>query len=148
MKERYQIDFHQGFILDAIHDYLMYINPQDEKYRKTLLKGSIFYITMQFHESGYSYWRLPLRWPVDIHNQAQGIITGCKLHGFFNQKKYLDFSKKIFDWTVKNMQDTTGYFYYQKWPFFINRISYMRWGQAWMMLALSILLYHICSRMI
>ena len=136
-RERYQIDFHQGFILDALCNYLVYTNPQDEKYVKTLLRGSEFYIRMQFNSSGYAYWRLPKKWPTDIHNQAQGIITGCKLYNFFNQKKYLDFSKTIVKWTIKYMQDPTGYFYYQKWPIFTNKIPYMRWGQAWMMLALS-----------
>jgi hypothetical protein len=38
------------------------------------------------------------------------------------------------------MQDKKGYFYYQKFPFFTNKISYMRWGQAWMLLAISSLL--------
>jgi len=35
------------------------------------------------------------------------------------------------------MQDNSGYFYYQKHKYFTNKISYIRWGQAWMMLALA-----------
>lgn len=136
-RERLQTDFHQGFILDSLCNYLTYTNLSNETYVKTLVKGLEFYITMQFHPSGYSYWRLPMKWPVDIHNQAQGIITGCTLYKFFDQEKYLEFSRKIIDWTVKYMQDPTGYFYYQKWPIFTNKIPYMRWGQAWMMLAIS-----------
>jgi len=52
----------------------------------------------------------------------------------------LKFSQKIAEWTIKNMQDSKGNFYYQKWPFLMNKVSYMRWGQGWMMLALSKLL--------
>jgi hypothetical protein len=136
-QERNQIDFHQGFILDSLCSFISSTNLKEEKYEKTIVKGSEFYLTKQFHSTGYSYWRLPVKWPVDIHNQAQGIITGCILFTFFNQMKYLDFSTTIVKWTSEHMLDPTGYFYYQKWPLFINKIPYMRWGQAWMLLALS-----------
>jgi hypothetical protein len=51
--------------------------------------------------------------------------------------EYLTFSNTIAQWAVKNMKDEKGFFYYQKWPLFTNKMSYMRWGQAWMMIALS-----------
>jgi len=82
-----------------------------------------------------------LRFPVDIHHQAQGIITLSKLYAMFKEDKYLDSARKIAEWTVENMQDETGFFYYQKWPFLTNKIPYMRWSQAWMILALSSLPY-------
>lgn len=139
-KESKQIDFHQGFILDSVCDALKYIDSNNRKYLTTLSKGAKFYITKQFNSDGRSYWRLPRKWPVDIHHQAQGIITFSKLYSFYKEDKYLEFSKKIAEWTIKNMQDEKGYFYFQKWPFLTNKISYIRWGQAWMMLALSYLI--------
>jgi len=139
-KERNQIDFHQGFNLDALCDFIKYMNPKDEKYKNALIKGADFYKKKQFDLEGQSAWRLPWQWPIDIHHQAQGIATFTKLFKLLNNKKYLDFSKKITLWTIKNMQDPSGYFYYQKWPLITNRISYMRWGQAWMMYSLATLL--------
>jgi len=139
-KERSQLDFHQGFILDSFCDFIKYSKLQDEEYKKILLKGAEFYILKQFNKNGQSQWRLPKHWPIDIHNQAQGIISCIKLYSVFKEKKYLEFSKIIADWTIKNMQDPSGYFYFQKWPFYINKIPYMRWNQAWMLLALSSLL--------
>ena len=139
--ERKQLDFHQGFILESISNFIRYAKPDDLRYKSVLLKGSEFYFNHQFDQEGRSYWRLPFRWPIDIHHQAQGIITGCSLYETFQDKKYLNFTEKIAKWTVENMQGEKGYFYYQKWPFFTNKISYMRWGQAWMMLALSSLLH-------
>lgn len=136
--ERKQIDFHQGFILDALNDFIKYTSPNDKKYMNALLKGAEFYRKNQFLPDGRCKWRYPRLWPVDIHNQAQGIITFSKLSDI--KPEYLEFAKTIAKWTIDNMQDKTGYFYYQKWPFFTNRIPYMRWGQAWMMLALSTLL--------
>ena len=37
------------------------------------------------------------------------------------------------------MQSPQGYFYYQKRRCYTNRISYMRWSQAWMFYAISLL---------
>ena len=139
-KERKQLDFHQGFILESLSNFIKYVKPDDQKYKKALLKGSEFYFNHQFDQEGRSYWRLPFRCPIDIHHQAQGIITGCKLYETFHDKYYLNLSEKIAKWTMTNMQEESGYFHYQKWPFLINKIPYMRWGQAWMMLSLTILL--------
>jgi len=140
-KVRNQIDFHQGFILDSLIDFIKYVGTNDKKYTQSLMKGSEFYINLQFENFERSKWRLPWSFPVDIHHQAQGIITLSKLYDLFKKENYLDFAKKIAEWTVENMQDEMGYFYYQKWPFLTNKIPYIRWSQAWMMLALSSLLH-------
>jgi len=136
-KIRNQIDFHQGFIIDSLCASINNKTLVDEKYLKGLKKAVVFYKNNQFFEDGRSLWRLPQKYPIDIHHQAQGIITFSKLYSLFQDVEYLNFSKKIVEWTIENMQDKNGYFHYQKWPFFTNKISYMRWGQAWMMLALS-----------
>jgi rhamnogalacturonyl hydrolase YesR len=141
--ERNQIDFHQGFIIDALCDYINYNKSDDEKYRKYLRNAAVFYKNNQFNENGRAMWRLPLKYPIDIHHQSQGIITFCKLYSTFKDDRYLNFSKKIAEWTITNMQDKNGFFYYQKWPYLTNKISYIRWGQAWMMLALATLFYHM-----
>ena len=43
-------------------------------------------------------------------------------------------------WAIENMQSKDGFFHYRKGRFHTNKIPFMRWGQAWMMLALSRLL--------
>jgi uncharacterized protein YyaL (SSP411 family) len=137
-KEKIQIDFHQGFILDDLYDFIRYTKPSDDQYIKALLKGAEFYRNEQFLLDGKAKWRWPRQYPVDIHNQAQGIITFSRLGEL--ESEYLDFAKKIAFWTIKNMQGRDGEFYYQNWRYFTNKITYMRWAQAWMMLALSTLL--------
>jgi hypothetical protein len=136
-KIRNQIDFHQGFIIDAFCDFIRFNELDEEKYLNALKKAVRFYKQNQFYKDGRAMWRLPHRYPIDIHHQAQGIITFSKLYLFYKEDKYLNLSKKIAEWTIKNMQDEEGYFYYQKWPFFTNKISYIRWGQAWMIYALT-----------
>lgn len=137
-KQIYQIDFHQGYILDSLYDFIVYSNVNDEKYLSALRKGAEFYRREQFFDEGRSKWRIPKVWPVDIHNQAQGIITFSKLRAL--DSEYLDFAMKLARWTILNMQDKQGFFYYQKHKYFTNKIHYMRWSQAWMMLSLSFLL--------
>jgi hypothetical protein len=47
-------------------------------------------------------------------------------------------ARKIAKWAIENIQDKNGYFYYQKTRFYTNKISYIRWSQAWMFYALSL----------
>jgi len=132
------IDYHQGFILDSIKLYLDYIEF-DDTYDKSLKNGLKFYKNFQFLPNGISIFRYPIKWPIDIHNQAQGIITFSNMGNI--DQIYPAFAKKILNWTINNMFDhKENFFHYQKWPFFTNKIQYMRWGQAWMLRALSTLL--------
>ena len=135
--EREQIDFHQGFILDSLHSLIQLCKLETSEYQSALIKGMMFYREQQFFPDGRSKWRLPHIWPVDIHHQAQGIITLSKLK--YLREDYLSFAHTIAKWTIEHMQDRRGFFYYQKHRWYTNRIPYMRWSQAWMMLALATL---------
>ncbi len=129
-----QLDFHQGYIIDGLLAYLPY-SKNKERIHTCIARAAEYYQAVLFRHDGESYYRYPFPYPVDIHNQAQGIISFSKLSGL--DSKYLDFAKQIALWTINNMQDSSGHFYYQKWPIVTNKIPHMRWGQAWMMLALA-----------
>lgn len=137
-QERKQVDFHQGYILESISELLKYLNISDRKYILALRKGLEFYHHRQFYPNGRSWWRLPREFPVDIHNQAQGIVTFTVCKGM--AEPFLSFAETIAEWTMRNMQDPKGYFYYRCNRLFKNKIPYMRWSQAWMFLALVMLL--------
>jgi len=107
-------------------------------YRENIEKGLNFYYSNQFDAKGRSLWRMPKKWPIDIHNQSQGIITFTIFKDL--NDNYPRFAEKIANWTINNMQSADGRFSYQKWPILLNKVSYMRWNQAWMLLALSTLL--------
>jgi hypothetical protein len=139
-EERHQIDFHQGFILCSLYNTTKYCGILDDsKIDKALRIGLNFYKHNQFMPNGQSYWRVPKKYPVEIHNQAQGIITFSLLKDYSDE--YLPFANTICQWTIDNMQSQKGYFYYRKFRTYTNKIPYMRWSQAWMMLALS---YLVC----
>lgn len=138
-KGKKQTDFHQGFILDDILLFMNkygYENPCLSSYQK----GLDFYFNKQFLPNGQGLYRYPRKWPVDIHNQAQGIITFTRAAKAGFGDHYFNFARTIAGWTVKNMQDKDGHFYFLKYPFFTNKIPYIRWGDANMAYALSVLL--------
>lgn len=136
--ERKQIDFHQGFVLVSLNNLIQLTDNPDVKVKQAIKKGLEFYRTNQFFDNGQSLWRIPHRWPTEIHNQSQGIITFSKLKEY--NPEYYNFAKTVANWTIENMQSSQSYFYYRKNRLLTNKISYMRWSQAWMMLALSELL--------
>jgi len=47
------------------------------------------------------------------------------------------------DYGIKNLYSGQGYFYYQKNKLFTNKISYMRWSNAWIYFAISSILIKI-----
>ncbi|MCK4663279.1 MAG: terpene cyclase/mutase family protein [Bacteroidales bacterium] len=134
-RERIQVDFHQGYVIESIYEIMQLLHIRDEKWEKAIAKGLKYYKEQQFFEDGRSLWRIPKVYPVEIHNQSQGIITFSKLYQY--DDSYLLFAKQIAEWTTNNMQAKDGHFYYQKFKTYSHKIPYMRWSQAWMFLALS-----------
>ena len=133
--ERRQIDFHQGFILESLH-ILRECPGMDRRQCNNAIRGGLaFYRFQQFHDNGQAKYRLPKSYPVDIHHVAQGVLTFTRLSEY--DPSYLIFSRQIASWAILHMFASKHYFYYRKYKYFRNRIDYMRWGQAWMLLALA-----------
>ncbi len=127
-------DFHQAYILEALIEIS---KNMEMNMSESIDKGIEFYMKKLFLPDGRGVYRYPKRYPVDIHNQAQGIISFGTLYGKTGQEEYLNFSRKIAEWTIEHMQSSKGYFYFQNGRITANKIPYMRWSQAWMMVALS-----------
>jgi len=147
-KEKKQIDFHQGFILESLDNINILTDGQfAEIIYPAIQSGLKFYYKHQFDKNGRCKFRLPRKYPIDIHNQAQGIITFSKFSDI--DFKYEEMADSIVKWTINNMQDPSGFFYYQKYRGLTNKVPYIRWGQAWMFLALTdylLMKQHINSR--
>ncbi len=133
--ERKQIDFHQGFILISLNNLNKLLPIKRQDVDDAIKKGLRYYKNYQFYSNGKSLWRIPKAWPVDIHNQSQGIITFSQLAHY--DDSYYNFANTIAQWTIENMQDDKGYFYYRIFKHHRHKIPYMRWSQAWMLLALA-----------
>ena len=137
-REREQIDFHQGYVLESILEIKQLLKVDNPVWKEAISKGLKFYHDKQFFPDGQALWRYPKVYPVDIHNQSQGIITFTRLAEY--DKECAPFAETIAKWTIKNMQGKDGHFYYRLGKYHKNKIPYMRWSQAWMFLALATLL--------
>lgn len=136
-KERIQTDFHQGFILCSLNHIAKLLNLQDVRIERAIENGLQYYRMHQFDDEGVSLWRVPKEYPVEIHNQAQGIITFLEFSA--EDTDNVEFARTIARWTIDHMRSKKGWFYYRKFRRYTIRIPYMRWSQAWMLLALSVM---------
>lgn len=124
--------FHTGYNLDALIAYQEITGDKSFKYY--IEKGFDYYIRHFFEQDGTPRYYDNKMYPIDIHCPGQLIVTLHRLHRF---KEYEELAEKVLQWTISNMQDKKGYFYYQLKPGISSKIPYMRWSNAFMFHALS-----------
>ena len=124
--------FHTGYNLDGLIAYEE--QTGDTKYHNYIEKGFDYYIKNFFEPDGTPKYYDNQMYPIDIHCPGQLFVTLSRLHKF---EKYKELAEKVLDWTIRNMQDKKGYFYYQLKKGISSKISYMRWSNAFMFCALT-----------
>lgn len=129
-------NFHTGFNLVALKEWIAFTD--DHIWEEHLKKAYEYFLDNFWLEDGRPKYYNTSLYPIDIHCSAQGIMTCLKLSGYHEQSIVM--VEKIAKWAVENMQDKSGYFYYQKSRWYTNHVPYMRWSQAWMFYALANLL--------
>ncbi len=129
-------NFHTGFNLCALRALSQYAGTSE--FDSHIRRGFDFYRDHFFREDGAPRYFHNRTYPIDIHSVAQSIITLLAFKDLDeNNAKLAD---AIFKWAMTHMWDEQGYFYYQVLPFSTIKIPYIRWSQAWMLLAISKLL--------
>jgi rhamnogalacturonyl hydrolase YesR len=88
-------------------------------------------------------------YPIDIHSCAEALLLNSILAADYLEAREL--IPRIFDWVRERMQERDGHYIFRRTRLLgfelQSRISYMRWGQAWMLLALSEVLQTVnCTR--
>jgi rhamnogalacturonyl hydrolase YesR len=128
--------FHTGYVLEALYCYCRFTG--DPTFRPHLEKGYRYFVDTFFLNDGTPrYYRQKTR-PLDIQCASQGIQTLVNLRHL--DPRSLDLAIKVATWTIRQMQDSTGYFYYRKYPLITNRTPTFHWGQATMLAALATLI--------
>ena len=130
---RFIDNFHTGYNLAGLKKWMDYTG--DSIWKKQLKKAYSYYLDTFWLGNGCPRYYHNSLYPIDIHSSAQGMITCLELAEC--DERSLPLARKIAHWAVENMHDPKGYFYYQKTPWYTNRIPYMRWSQAWMVYALA-----------
>ena len=90
-----------------------------------------------FREDGAVRYFHNRTYPIDIHCVAQSILTLLEFQDLDSTN--LRTVDLVYDWTMGNMWDQAGFFYYRMLRMVKIRTPYMRWSQAWMLLALTTL---------
>lgn len=134
--QRWIDNFHTGFNLVALRRISEYIGTAE--FDPAIRRGLEFYKDHFFCEDGAPRYYHDATYPIDIHSVAQSIITLIELKNFAEGNIPLAYS--VVNWGLRNMWDPRGFFYFQQLPHYTVRISFMRWSQAWMLMALSTLL--------
>jgi len=129
-------NFHTGFNLVALKSWIK--NTEDTGWITQFIGAYKYFLDTFWLENGCPKYYHDSLYPIDIHCSAQGIVTCLELAEYDDRS--VDFAEKIAGWAIRNMMDPKGYFYYQKTKFYTNKIPYIRWSQAWMFYALSLLL--------
>ena len=128
-------NFHTGYNLVALKRFAEYTGNLEVM--DNIRKGFQFYRENFFTDDGIPKYYHNQTFPIDIHSIAYSIVTLVEFKAFDSGN--IELANRIFLRSVKEMQGSNGHFYYQKKRFYKNKISYMRWSQAWMLYALAVL---------
>jgi polysaccharide biosynthesis protein VpsJ len=127
-------NFHTAYVLDCFKCYGA--STDDDRFDKQMMDGYWYWKKTFFLPDGtpryYSHKTLPL----DIQCSSQAIDTLV----FFADRDpdSIPLALKVADWTIRNMQDRSGYFYYRRYsPWLVNKTPTLHWGQATMLSALA-----------
>lgn len=124
--------FHTGYNLDSLIAYESMTG--DLSFHKYLERGFNYYINNFFDDDGSPKYYHNKKYPIDIHCSGQLLVTLSRMQ---MTNEYRTLADSVLDWTIRNMQDKKGFFYYQLKPRWSSKIPYMRWSNAFMFNALS-----------
>ncbi len=129
-------NFHTGYNLDSLKCYRD--NSNDEEFDTNLESGFTYFKKTFFESNGRPKYYHNRTYPVDIQCASQAIVTLSIFTDF--DESALDLALQVANWTIDNMQDKDGYFYYRQYPLMRAKIPMLHWGQATMYKALTLLL--------
>jgi len=134
--QRWIDNFHTGYNLCALQSIGR--NTETTEFEPCIRRGLEFYRAHFFREDGAPRYFHNRRYPVDVHCVAQSIITLLSFRDL--DPTNVPLARSVFQWAMNHLWDERGFFYYRVLRFCTIRTPYMRWGQAWMLLAMSTLL--------
>ena len=134
--QRWIDNFHTGYNLCALHAICPYAATAE--FDSVLRVGFEYYRRHFFRGDGSVTYFHNRRYPVDIHCIAQSIITLITLKEMDDSN--LSMARSVLRWALAHMWDDLGFFYYRILRLHTNRTSYIRWSQAWMLLAMAMTL--------
>jgi len=138
-KYRWIDSFHTGYNLDSLKRYID--STGEGTYLDHFRTGLRYFKKVFFEPDGVPRYYHDGTYPIDIQCAAQAIETLAFCSD--DDVSCLELSLKVAEWTIDNMQDRQGYFYFRQYPIIKAKTPYIHWGQATMYKALATLLAKI-----
>jgi len=129
-------NFHTGYNIGELQSIARF--AETTEFDLTIRRGFDFYRSHFFREDGAVGYYHNHFYPIDTHCVAQSIITLSTFKNFGTDN--IPLAQSVLRWALKHMWDDRGFFYFRDLGMIKNRISYMRWTQSWMLLAMATLL--------
>ncbi|HVF21443.1 MAG TPA: hypothetical protein VM941_00130 [Pyrinomonadaceae bacterium] len=130
-------NFHTAYILLSLKRIISACAPGDE-FQAALKRGFSYWKETFFLVDGWPKYYHDDPYPADAHAAASAIVTLLECRDLDDAAPTT--ARQVAAWTIKNLRDKRGFFYYQRRRFYTVRKPYMRWTQAWMLYALARLL--------
>ena len=127
-------NFHTAYVLDCFKYYITATG--DDRFQAKLDVGYEYWKNTFFLPDGTPRYYDRKTLPIDIQCSSQAIDTLVFFHD--RDPGNLALALNVAKWTIENMQDRTGYFYYRRYsPRLVNKTPTLHWGQATMFCALA-----------
>ena len=127
-------NFHTAYVLDCFKYYMTATG--DHRFEKNLQGGYDYWKNTFFLADGTPRYYDHKTLPIDIQCSSQAIDTLVFFHD--RDPESLPLAMRVATWTIENMQDPTGYFYYRRYAnWLVNKTPTLHWGQATMLCALA-----------
>ncbi len=130
-------NFHTAYVLMSL-SRIMKCSAGVIDVRAALERGYRFWRERFFLADGWPKYYHDALYPADAHSAATAIVALIELKEF--DSGAVAQAERIAEWTLRNLRDSRGFFYYQRRRFYTVRTPFMRWTQAWMLYALARLL--------
>ena len=131
-------NFHTAYVLLSLARILESCDGGSADLKPALQLGYSFWRERFFLADGWPKYYHDSLYPADAHAAATAIITFLELRDLDSGAQPL--AETIAAWTIRNLHDARGFFYYQRRRFYTVHTPYMRWTQGWMLYALARLL--------
>jgi polysaccharide biosynthesis protein VpsJ len=129
-------NFHTAYVLDCFKHYQD--STGDDQFEDVMSRGYNYWKRTFFLSDGTPRYYDFKTLPIDIQCCSQAVDTLV----LFKQRdpEALPLALKTAQWTIRHMQDESGYFYYRRYgKHIVNKTPTLHWGQATMMSALAAL---------
>jgi hypothetical protein len=128
-------NFHTAFVLTSLARVIECCDNCREEFSPVLESGFDFWRANFFRADGFPKFTPEHDYPADAHSVGASLVALAELKNL--SPDALPLARQIAAWSVANLRDARGFFYYQRRKFFTVRTPYMRWSQSWMLYGLA-----------